>query len=125
MSAEYFNSLAAECAARHRIMKATVRHPAGVIVQGDPFMTKKLRDPDYVPYCGPCTPMQRLRRVTNGFECPACGNKSNFDLTPYNSNINVQYEGAPPALSIEQWNAGVDARKAARATWRAAKGGAQ
>jgi hypothetical protein len=87
--------LAEQCAARHRIPKATVEHPKGVIVPGDPFMTKKLRDPDYVPYCMPCTPMQRLRRVADGFECPTCRNKLNYDLTRFNGNINVQYEAQP------------------------------
>lgn len=89
--------LAEECAARHRTPKATVTHPKGVIVPGDEFMTEKLRDPDYVPYCGPCVPMQRVRRVADGFQCPTCGNKSNFDLTRFNGNINVQYEPEHPA----------------------------
>jgi len=86
--------LALQLAARHQIPKATVEHPAGVIVPGDPFMTMKLRDPDYVPYCSPCTLMQRLRRVADGFECPACGNKANFDLTKFNGNKDVQYDRA-------------------------------
>lgn len=84
--------MAAELAARHRIPKSTVTHPKGVIVQGDEFMSGKLRDPDYVPYCTPCTPMQRLRRVEDGFICPACGNKANWDLTKFNENIDVQFE---------------------------------
>jgi len=82
--------LAAQCAERHRIPKATVAHPA-VIVPDDPFMTEKLRDPDYVPYCSPCVPMQRLRRVADGFQCPTCGNKTNYDLTRFNGNVGVQY----------------------------------
>jgi Zn finger protein HypA/HybF involved in hydrogenase expression len=84
--------MATELAERHRIPKATVSHPQGVIVPGDEFMTGKLRDPDYVPYCTPCTPMQRLRRVADGFECPSCGNKANWDLTKFNGNVDVQFE---------------------------------
>src|SRR5437764_7633295 len=79
--------LVAQMIARHHIPKSTVTHPKGVIVQGDEFMTGKLRDPDYVPYCGPCDPMQRLRRVPAGFACPACGNLSNWDLTKFNDNV--------------------------------------
>lgn len=89
--------LAAQCAERHRTPKSTVTHPAGVIVPGDDFMTMKLRDPDYVPYCGPCVPMQRVRRVADGFECPTCGNKSNFDLTKFNGNVDVKYLAANPS----------------------------
>lgn len=123
MSDDFFTRLAAECAARHHIPKSTVEHPAGVIVPGDEFMTKKLRDPDYVPYCfgSGCG---RTRRTEFGFQCPTCGNKMNYDLTHYNGNVDVQYAGAAPVLSIEQWNAGVAARKAARAERRAMKGGA-
>lgn len=88
----YEQQLAAELAARHRIPKATVAHPRGVIVPGDDFMTKKLQDPDYVPYCGPCTPMQRMRRIENGFVCPTCGNMANWDLTTYNGNIHVEFD---------------------------------
>lgn len=121
MSADFFTRLAAECAARHRIPKATVQHPAGVIVQGDPFMTDKLRDPDYVPYCFG-TYCGRTRRTEFGFQCPTCGNKMNYDLTHYNGNIHVWYEDGPQVLSIERWNAAVDARKAARAERRAQKG---
>lgn len=87
-----FNRLMEECAARHRTPKATVTHPKGVIVPGDPFMTDKIKDPDYVPYCMRCTLAYRVRRVADGFQCPNCGNKSNFDLTKFNGNINVQYE---------------------------------
>ncbi|KAF1046357.1 MAG: hypothetical protein GAK35_01042 [Herbaspirillum frisingense] len=84
-------------AARHRIPKATVAHPAGVIVPDDEFMTEKLRDPDYVPYCMMSGPCGRVRRTTFGFECPTCGNKTNFDLTHYNGNVDVQYEGGNAA----------------------------
>lgn len=89
--------LAEQCAARHHIPKAEFQHPAGVIVPDDPFMTEKLRDPDYVPYCLPCVPFQRVRRVADGFQCPKCGRKSNYDLTPFNGNANVQYDAAAAA----------------------------
>lgn len=84
--------LAAQLAARHHIPKSTVIHPKGVICVGNPFMTEKLKDPDYVPYCAHCSLCYRLRRTEFGFECPSCHNKANFDLTKYNGNINVQYE---------------------------------
>lgn len=111
---------AAECAARHHIPKSTVSHPAGVIVPGDAFMTEKLRDPDYVPYCLIRSECGRTRRAEFGFQCPTCGNQMNYDLTHYDGNANVQYEGAVPALTTAQWNAIVDARKAARAARRGA-----
>ena len=101
---------AEEAAQRHRIPKSSVTHPAGVIVPGDPFMTKKLRDElDYVPYCMRCEPMRRIHRTEYGFCCPACGNKANYDLTQYSGNVAVQYEGQP--LSIAAWNAEVDRKK--------------
>lgn len=107
-----YAKLAAECAARHHTPKATVTHPE-VVVPGDPFMTMKLKDPDYVPYCmgAGCG---RTRRTAFGFQCPTCGNKANFDLTRYDGNRNVQYVGAAPALSVKEWNAQVDARRAAK-----------
>lgn len=114
MNDAQFARLVAECAARHHIPRATVTHPAGVIVPNDAFMTDKLRDPDYVPYCMGID-CGRTRRVVDGFRCPTCGNKMNFDLTHFNGNIDVQYEGAAPVLTIQQWNDRVDARKAARA----------
>jgi hypothetical protein len=88
----YEQMLARELAARHEIPKSTVAHPPGVIVPDDAFMTEKLRDPDYVPYCMRCSPMQRLRRVVDGFECPTCGNKANWDLTTFNNNVDVQFD---------------------------------
>lgn len=88
--------MAAQAAARHRIPKADCLHPKGVIVPNSEFMTEKLQDPDYVPYCGPCVPMQRLRRVSDGFLCPNCGNHSNWDLTKFNGNKDVQFD-----MSIE------------------------
>jgi hypothetical protein len=108
----FIEAMANDCAARHHTPKSTVIHPSGVIVPGDPHMTDKIKEPDYVPYCGPCNPMQRLRRTAYGFACPSCGQKSNYDLTPYNGNLAVQYEGQP--LSIAAWNAEVERKKASR-----------
>lgn len=88
---------AEQAAARHRIPKAQFKHPA-VTIPGDEFMTEKLRDPDYVPYCGPCVPVQRVRRTAYGFECPSCGIKANYDLTRYDGNKRVQYVGEAPAV---------------------------
>jgi predicted RNA-binding Zn-ribbon protein involved in translation (DUF1610 family) len=110
---------AAQAAERHRIPKATATHPA-VIVPGDEFMTEKLREPDYVPYCGPCMPMQRVRRTAYGFQCPICGTKMNYNLTHYDGNKGVIYTNGTTvaaeyrSLSITEWNAQVEARKAAR-----------
>jgi predicted RNA-binding Zn-ribbon protein involved in translation (DUF1610 family) len=78
----------------HRIPKSTVTHPEGVIVPGDKFMTMKIADPDYVPYCIVESTCGRVRRTEFGFECPTCGNQMNYDLTHYNGNINVQYKQA-------------------------------
>lgn len=86
------SQLAEQCAARHRTPKATVTHPPGVIVPYDTLLTHNIRDPDYVPYCGNCTLCQRVRRIEEGFECPACYRKSNWDLTRFNNNVNVQFE---------------------------------
>jgi hypothetical protein len=88
----FMEQMAREAAARHRTPEPIGDpHPKGVIVQGDEFMTEKISDPDYVPYCGPCVPMQRVRRVSDGFECPTCCNKSNWDLTKFNHNVDVQF----------------------------------
>lgn len=78
--------------ARHHTPKATVTHPQGVVVPGDAFMTHKLTDPDYVPYCMVKSECGRVRRTEFGFQCPTCGNKMNYDLTHYDGNANVQYE---------------------------------
>jgi hypothetical protein len=98
MSDAMLQRLAAECAERHRIPKATVTHPA-VIVPGDEFMTEKLRDPDYVPYCFG-TNCGRTRRTEFGFQCPTCGNKMNYDLRHYDGNKDVQYVGAAPSPKV-------------------------
>ncbi len=93
MSADILiRSLVADLVARHEIPKATVQHPAGVIVPGDDFMTAKLREPDYVPYCLVHSVCGRVRRTVDGFQCPTCGNKMNYDLTHFNGNVNVRYE---------------------------------
>lgn len=90
--------LAAQLAERHRIPKATVTHPA-VIVPDDEFMTEKLLDPDYVPYCLVKSECGRVRRTLYDFQCPTCGNQMNYDLTHYDGNKNVQYVDAPaPAV---------------------------
>lgn len=88
--------LAAQLAERHRVPKATVTHPA-VIVPGDEFMTKKLQDPDYVPYCLVKSDCGRVRRTVYGFNCPTCGNQMNYDLTHYDGNKKVEYTGEAPA----------------------------
>lgn len=96
--------MAMELAARHRIPKATVTHPQGVIVPGNALLTENIKDVDYVPYCGPCMPCQRIRRVKDGFICPTCGFKSNWDLTPFDGNVNVKFaEGfkAPVITPVE------------------------
>jgi hypothetical protein len=108
--AAFIEKMALECAARHHSPPSTVKHPAGVIVPDNPFMTEKIQDPDYVPYCGHCSLMQRIRRTEYGFRCPGCGDKSNFDLTKFNGNVAVSYVGQP--LSIGAWNAEVDRKKA-------------
>jgi hypothetical protein len=95
--------LAEQCAARHRIPKAEFAHP-GVIVPGDEFMTEKLKDPDYVPYCFG-TDCGRTRRTAYGFKCPTCGNQMNYDLTHYDGNKNVQYDGEPPSAALSTLNA--------------------
>lgn len=93
-----FERLAELLAAKHRIPKAEHVHPA-VIVPGDEFMTEKLKDPDYVPYClhDGCG---RTRRTAYGFKCPDCGNKMNYDLRHYDGNKGVQYVGEAPPLEV-------------------------
>lgn len=96
MNETQMQMLAAQLAARHAIPKATVSHPA-VIVPGDEFMTEKLADPNYVPYCLVKPECGRVRRRVYGFECPTCGNQMNYDLTHYDGNKTVQYTGEAPA----------------------------
>lgn len=138
--------LAEQLAAKHRIPKSGIVHPK-VVIPGDEFMAAKLQEPDYVPYCfgADCG---RTRRTVYGFRCPTCGNQTNYDLTHYDGNKNVQYDGPPPApedalsgfpavpgeywkfgrrpntralmeyraqhAERAEWNAAVDARKAAK-----------
>lgn len=87
----FLRAMVSEVVARHMTPKATVTHPAGVIVPGDEFMTEKLKDPDYVPYCLVRQSCGRTRRVADGFKCPTCGNHTNYDLTHFNGNVDVQY----------------------------------
>lgn len=110
--------LARQLAERHRIPETSIVHPE-VLVHNrdgtvDTFMTAKLREPHYVPYCLNLLECGRLRRTEWGFKCPTCGNKANYDLTKYDGNQNVKYVGAPPVLSIKEWNAQVVARKHAK-----------
>ena len=96
------DQIAMECGARHRFPKATVTHPQGVIVPGDQLLTDNIKDPDYVPYCGPCVPFQRMRRAVDGFQCPTCDVHLNWDLTRFNGNVAVQFEeGFEAPLSPE------------------------
>lgn len=112
MNDPHVKKLITDLAARHNIPETNIRHPEGVIVPGDEFMTIKLAgDTNYVPYCMKHAECCRVRRTEYGFECPTCKNKMNYDLTHYDGNINVQYSGNRPVISIDQWNHGVEARK--------------
>lgn len=115
--------MAAEAAERHRTPETNVRHPPGVIVPNDKLLTSNIKDPNYVPYCGPCVPFQRLRRIPEGFICPTCRNKSNWDLTKFDGNQNVQYEEGytTPVSDIKTWNANVEARRQQRLERRLSK----
>ena len=33
-------------------------------------------EPGYLPYCGPCPGLVRMRRGKHAFECPKCGFKT-------------------------------------------------
>lgn len=65
-------------------------------------MTKKLREPGYVPYCVKHTACGRVQRTDFGFQCPTCGNRMNFDLTHFNGNVDVQYEPQASASEAPQ-----------------------
>lgn len=39
------------------------------------------RDPDWRPYCLVCDTMLRMRKTDYGYQCIACGNEINHDLT--------------------------------------------
>ena len=81
-------------ARRHYPTSAPVEHPKGVIVPDDPFMTAKLREPGYAPYCLKRNACGRVQRTDFGFQCPSCGNRMNYDLTHFNGNVDVQYAQA-------------------------------
>lgn len=93
MNETEFQRLATQLAAKHRIPKTDVVHPH---LKDDAMLKQKQDDPNYVPYCFG-TDCGRTRRTRFGFQCPTCGNKMNYDLTHYDGNKNVQYEGEPPA----------------------------
>jgi len=109
-------AMAARLAEKHREPDEIVPHPKVLIRSGDSIdesMMDKLSDDKYVPYCFG-TNCGRTRRKPWGFQCPTCGNKMNWNLTHYNGNLNVEFVGPPPVLSIKEWNQQVDARKAAK-----------
>lgn len=96
-------ALAARLAKKHMIPKSDIVHPKVLVTNSDgtidEFMTDKLRNSDdghYVPYCMVGTDCGRVRKTAWGFECPTCGNKMNYDLSHYDGNINVVYDGSPP-----------------------------
>jgi hypothetical protein len=122
-------AIAARLAEKHRIPHSDVVHPKVFVPDGkggiDEWMTAKLRSQDegegpYVPYCLVGADCGRVRRKTWGFQCPTCGNKMNWDLSHYDGNVNVKFDGPPPVLSIKDWNAQVEARKAAKKARREA-----
>lgn len=118
----YERLLAAQCAERHRIPVTDIVHPKVFAVshngEVDEFMTAKLREPHYVPYCLKRTDCGRVRRTDYGFKCPTCGNQMNYDLSHYDGNVNVRYDGPPPVPDIKTWNANVEARRRAKAERR-------
>jgi hypothetical protein len=97
-----FLARSATLASRHHISSTRVEHPQGVIVPGDAFMTMKLREPGYAPYCIKRAACGRVQRTEFGFQCPSCGNRMNYDLTHYNGNVDVQYEQAAGASEVSQ-----------------------
>lgn len=97
-----FLARAGMLAARHYLSSTPVEHPNGVVVSGNAFMTMKLREPGYAPYCLKRNACGRVRRTAFGFECPSCGNRMNYDLTHYNGNVDVQYEQAPASIEVLQ-----------------------
>lgn len=110
--------LAAQLAERHRIPETDIVHPKVLVMSGDgtidTFMTAKLREPHYIPYCLKID-CGRVRRTAWGFQCPTCGNKMNYNLRHFDGNQNVVYDGdAPPILSIKEWNTQVVARSQAK-----------
>lgn len=123
--------MALRLAEKHREPNEVVPHPKVFVMNGDgtvdTFMTDKLRDDVYVPYCLKKSECGRVRRREWGFQCSCCGNKMNWDLSHYDGNVNVKFDGPPPPKkaqpskkvpSIKDWNARVEARKHARAIRR-------
>lgn len=117
--------MAERLARKHVIPESSIVHPKVKIMNSDgtvdEFMTAKLREPHYVPYCLKTVDCGRVRRREWGFECPTCCNKMNYDLTHFDGNQNVVYDGPAPVPSREVWNAQVEARKRAREDRRLAK----
>lgn len=115
-------AMAARLAERHRIPETDIVHPKVFVPDHkggvNEFMTAKLREPHYVPYCLIGRDCARVRRTEWGFQCPYCGNKMNFDLSHYDGNANVKYDGPAPVLTPKQWNEQVTAKKQARAQRR-------
>lgn len=100
-------ALARRLAAKHAIPESPHKHPKVIVYNHDgtvdTFMTDKLRNSDdghYVPYCLVGTNCGRVRKTEWGFECPACGNRMNYDLSHYDGNKNVQYDGPPPDPAV-------------------------
>lgn len=57
--------------------------PDNVVVPDDSFLTEKIQDPTYTPYCLRTIRCGRLHRTVYGFTCPNCKAKLNHNLTPY------------------------------------------
>jgi len=127
--------MAQRLAERHRIPESDIVHPKVFVMNGDgtvdTFMTDKLREPHYVPYCLKQVDCGRVRRREWGFYCPCCGNKMNWDLSHYDGNALVKFDGPPPPKKvpskkvppIKDWNAQVEERKQLRAQRRLEKHG--
>jgi hypothetical protein len=138
--------MAHQLAAKHRTPKSDIVHPKVFVPDGkggvDEFMTARLRDFEgedrpYVPYCLVGPSCGRLHRVQFGFECPMCGNKTNWDLTHWNGNKDVKFDGEPPAVRCPppppppkplspreqraKWNAEVEAKRRLKAARKASK----
>lgn len=107
MNAFQIQALALQLASRHIIPQSPYKHPLVFVPDGkggvDEFMTAKLREVEdngapYVPYCMKTSNCMRTRRTEWGFKCPTCGNETNWDLTQWNGNANVMFEGEPPTV---------------------------
>lgn len=112
--------MATQLAEKHREPNEVVVHPKVYMRNGDGtvdiFMMDKVSDNKYVPYClsGGCG---RMRRREYGFYCPTCCKKTNWDLTRFNNNKDVEYVNGPPSpkpvvpLTIQEWNKRVTDKK--------------